>query len=131
MFLAYAFPVFVGTYSAVAARYKNRRTESVAKLPDLCPDPVFRAESSGRIAEAGFDTQRFLDKYGVNYAQNILGEELWTRIASNQPMADRPTIYFEPHQASYVVAHAPSGDREVNVYLARLPKALASAPNDR
>ncbi len=130
VFLAYAFPVFVGIYSAVTARYKNRRMESVAKLPDSCPNPVFRAESSGRIAEAGSDTRRFLEKYGVQYAQNILGEELWARIASNQPMADRPTIYFEPHQAAYVVAHAPSENQEINVYLARLPKALETVPRD-
>ena len=69
VFLAYAFPVFVGTYSAVAVRYKGRRMEAIATLHDRCPDPVFRAESSGRIAEAGSDTRHFLDKYGVDYAQ--------------------------------------------------------------
>ena len=128
MFLAYAFPVFVGTYSAVAVRYKDRRMEAIATLHDRCPDPVFRAESSGRIAEAGSDTRHFLDKYGVDYAQKILGEELWARIAANQRMADRPTVFFEPHQAAYVVAHAPSGNDEFNIYLARLPKALESVP---
>ena len=97
VFLAYAFPVFVGTYSAVAVRYKGRRMEAIATLHDRCPDPVFRAESSGRIAEAGSDTRHFLDKYGVDYAQKILGEELWARIAANQRMADRPTVFFEPH----------------------------------
>ena len=128
--LAYAFPVFVGVYSAVTSRYANRRMESISRFSDRCPDPVFRAARNGQIAEAGADTRQFLDKYEIDYAQKILGEELWARMASNQPMADRPTIYFEPHQAAYVVAHAPAGNHEINVYLARLPRALESTPKE-
>ena len=34
MFLGYAFPVFVGIYSAVTVRYKDRGADAVATLPD-------------------------------------------------------------------------------------------------
>jgi hypothetical protein len=42
IFIAYAFPFCVGIYSAVVARYRLRRIESVADFPDRKPDPVFR-----------------------------------------------------------------------------------------
>lgn len=51
IFIAYAFPFCVGIYSAVAARYRLRRIESVAEFPDRKPDPVFRATKSGRLVE--------------------------------------------------------------------------------
>lgn len=130
VFLAYAFPVFVGIYSAVTSRYQNRTMESMSAFSDRYPDPVFRAARNGQIAEAGAETRRFLDKYQIDYAQKILGEELWARMASKQPMSDRPTIYFEPDRAAYVVAHAPAGGHEINVYLARLPHALEAAAKD-
>lgn len=34
VFLGYAFPVFVGIYSAVTIRYKDRSADAVATLPD-------------------------------------------------------------------------------------------------
>ncbi len=124
IFLGYAFPFCVGLYSAVTARYKARRIESPSSLPEHAPDPMFRAERSGRLVEAGAATWRYLNRYGVERAQQILGDELWARIVSKETMDDRPTVYFEPDQAAYVVAHAPADDEHINIYLARLPRAL-------
>ena len=121
VFLAYAFPLFVGVYSAVVARYKNRRVESIADFPERKPDPVFRATKSGRLVEVGANTQKLFDKYQVDCAQKIVGEETWAKIVS-QKLADRnTTVYFEAEDVNYMVAHAPTANDEINVYLTRLP----------
>ena len=49
VFLGFAFPFFVGLYSAVATRYKNRRIEAISRLPEFSPDPMFRADRSGHV----------------------------------------------------------------------------------
>ena len=120
IFLAYAFPFCVGIYSAVAARYKNRRIESIADFPERKPDPVFRAARDGRLIEVGANTQRLFDKYGVDRAQKILGETIWADIVADRP-ADGPIkVFFEPEGAAYLVAHAPTEDGAINIYLTRL-----------
>lgn len=121
VFLAYAFPLCVGIYSAVAARYKNRRMESIADFPERKPDPVFRATLSGELVELGATTRQMFERYGVDRAQRILGEEVWGRIIANGPIEGTAKIYFEAENAEYLVAHAPTRDEQINVYLTRLP----------
>ena len=91
---------------------------------------MFRGERSGRLVKAGAATWRYPNRYGVERAQQILGDELWARIVSKETMDDRLTVYFEPDQAAYVVAHAPADDEHINIYLARLPRALGARSRD-
>ncbi len=120
--LGFAFPFCVGVYSSVAARYKNRRIESISTLTNLCPNLMFRADKSGRLVEAGTITNEFLARHGIDDARGILGEDLWMRIISGKPMSDRPTVQFLPDGATYVVAHAPVPNGDFNLYLTRLPR---------
>ena len=121
VFLAYAFPFCVGIYSAVAARYKNRRMESIADFPERMPDPVFRATRSGELVELGATTRQLFERHGIDCAQRILGEEVWNRIAANPPAEGTAKIFFAAENAEYLVAHAPTRDEQINVYLTRLP----------
>jgi len=120
VFLAYAFPFCVGIYSAVVARYKNRRIESIADFPERKPDPVLRAARDGRLVEVGASTQRMFDKYRIDSAQQILGETIWADIVSDRPVDGQVRILFEAEGAEYLVAHAPTEDGAINVYLTRL-----------
>ena len=120
IFLAYAFPLCVGVYSAVAARYQARRFESIADFPDRKPDPVFRAASSGRIVETGATTRALFEAYGVARAQDILGEETWAEIQSKSVPGCGHKIFFEAEGAAYAVSHAPTENKAINVYLTRL-----------
>ncbi|MBE9557872.1 MAG: hypothetical protein IMF08_13520 [Proteobacteria bacterium] len=121
IFLAYAFPLCVGIYSSVATRYKTRRFESVADFPDRKPDPVFRAAPNGRIVELGDATRVLFERYEIESAQAILGEEVWRDIVSKRVSACGRRIFFEPEDASYVLSHAPTSNEEINIYLTRLP----------
>lgn len=120
VFLAYAFPFCVGIYSAVAARYKNRRVESIADFPERKPDPVFRVSQSGRLVEVGANTQQMFDKFEIDSAQKILGEEVWRQIIADRHGEVRCKIFFAAEGAEYLVAHAPTGDSEINIYLTRI-----------
>jgi len=122
VFLAYAFPFCVGIYSAVAARYKNRRVESIADFPERKPDPVFRASRNGRVVEIGANTRPMFERYAIDRAQKILGAEIWEKIVSQEPLSPGTRVYFEPEGAEYLVAHAPTANDEFNIYLSRLPK---------
>ena len=122
VFLAYAFPFCVGVYSGVAARYKNRRVESIADFPDRKPDPVFRAARSGRVVEVGANTRRLFERYRIESAQQILGVEVWDRIVSLEPLPPGTKVLFEPEGTEYLVAHALTADGEFNVYLSRLSR---------
>lgn len=121
IFLAYAFPLCVGIYSSVTARYKTRRFESVADFPDRKPDPVFRAAPNGKIVEIGEATRRLFELYEVDNAQTILGDEIWQEIRSQPSSACGRKIYFEPEGATYALSHAPTSNDEINIYLTRLP----------
>ena len=121
VFLAYAFPFCVGIYSAVAARYKNRRVESIADFPDKKPDPVFRARRDGALVEVGANTQKLFDKYAIDCAQKIIGEDIWSQIAvAKEEATSRVTVYFEAENVRYLVGYAPTKNDEINVYLTRL-----------
>ena len=121
IFLAYAFPFCVGIYSAVAARYKNRRLESIADFPERKPDPVFLATRSGQLVELGASNKRLFEKYNVDCAQQILGDETWARIAANDDAVTPTKIYFEAEDAEYLVTYVPTENEQINVYLTRLP----------
>ena len=120
VFLAYAFPFLVGTYSAVAARYQNRRMESIADFPERKPDPVFRATRDGQLVEAGARTQELFERYGIDCAQKILGEETWAQILARQPEEGKASIFFAAENVEYLVRHAPTANGEINLYLTRL-----------
>jgi hypothetical protein len=120
VFLAFAFPFCVGIYSAVAARYKNRRVESIADFPEKKPDPVFRAEKGGKLVEVGENTQKFFDRFKIDCAQKILGDEAWEQITSNEQSDKRIVIHFEAEGEKYLVAHAPTRNNQINIYMTRL-----------
>lgn len=122
IFLAYAFPICVGVYSAVAARYKNRRLESIADFPERKPDPVFRADRSGRLIEVGAKTQAMFEKYQIKSAQNILGHEIWEKVLDGDLPHENIKITFESEGADYLIAYAPTHNDHINIYLTRMPK---------
>ena len=120
VFLAFAFPFCVGIYSAVAARYKNRRVESIVDFPERKPDPVFRASRDGQLVEVGANTQKFFTKFRIDRAQQLLGEDVWAKITSDDGSMERVVVYFEAEEEKYLVAHAPTRNDEINVYMTRL-----------
>lgn len=122
IFLAYAFPVCVGVYSAVTVRYKNRRLESIADFPERKPDPVFRADRTGRLVEVGAKTQAMFEKYQIQSAQNILGHDIWAQVVVGELSQENTRITFESEGAEYLVAYAPTHNDHINVYLTRMPK---------
>lgn len=121
VFLGYAFPFCVGIYSSVATRYKNRRVESIADFPERKPDPVFRAARSGRLVEVGATTREFFAKHRIDCAQKILGHETWAEIVAGERAEIGTTVYFAAEDANFLVAHAPTENNEINIYLSRLP----------
>jgi hypothetical protein len=120
VFLAFAFPFCVGIYSAVAARYKNRRIESIADFPERKPDPVFRARKDGQLVEAGAATQKFFARFQIDRAQQLLGDDVWAKITSDEGTEEKIVVYFEAEGEKYLVAHAPTRNDEINIYMTRL-----------
>lgn len=120
VFLAFAFPFCVGIYSAVAARYKNRRIESIADFPERKPDPVFRANRDGQLVEVGETTQEFFNRFQIDCAQKILGEDTWDYIVTNEETDKRVVISFEAEGEKYLVAHTPTRNNQINIYMTRL-----------
>ena len=127
IFLAFAFPLCVGVYSAVSTRYKNRRTESIADFPDTKPDPVFRVNQEGNFVEVGTITQRFFEKYDIRSAQHILGDEIWEKIKSGAAPDSIGQFSFEPEGANYIVKYSPTRDEKINIYFSRYPFLLITA----
>lgn len=120
IFLAFAFPFCVGIYSAVAARYKNRRIESIADFPEKKPDPVFRVNRQGKIVEVGRETQKFFERFHVDSAQAILGVDTWEYILDNESATKRVVVNFDAEGEKYLVAHTPTRDGQINIYLTRI-----------
>jgi hypothetical protein len=120
VFLGFAFPFCVGIYSAVAARYKNRRIESIADFPERKPDPVFRARRNGELVEVGANTQELFARFRISRAQEILGEDAWSRITLASKPDDKIVVYFEAEGEKYLVTHAPTKNDEINIYMTRL-----------
>jgi hypothetical protein len=119
--ITYTFPFGVALYSSVSSRYKNRRFESIAEFPDQRPDPVFRADRSGRLLEVGAETQKFFDLFGITSALDMIGEKTWSEIVSDETGNRRFEIVFDPEGARYVSAHSHSANKNINIYLTRLP----------
>jgi len=121
IFLAYAFPLFVGVISSVITRYKNRRTESIADFLEKKPDPVFRAARDGKLVEIGTATADFFDKYGVRTTQMILGDAIWSEIVSLGAPGGGRKIRFDAESQNYLVSFAPTQNDEFNIYMTRVP----------
>ena len=119
--LGFLFPFCVGLYSAVTMRYKNRRTEAIARLPDYCPDPMFSASYNSLIVDANASMRDFMERYGIDNAKQILGDSLWGNIVSGEPMEDKPIVFFEPAQSNYAISYCSTEFDTINIYLVRLP----------
>jgi hypothetical protein len=117
IFLAFAFPFCVGIYSAVVARYKIRRVESIADFPDRNPNPVFRATREGELVAIGAHTQKFFDEFEISNAQGILGEDAWAKINSKSHEGEKLVVDFEAGGEIYLVAHTPTANDEINIYM--------------
>ncbi len=122
VFIAYAFPLCVSTYSVVVSRYRNRRMESISDFPDKKPDPVFRATRDGQIVEVGAETQVLFDKHNIKQAQAIIGNILWDELCSPEHHAEGCSVYFQPEDVHYLVRCSPTAENQINVYMAQLPK---------
>lgn len=121
MFIAFAFPFCVGIYSAVSARYKNRRIESIADFPERKPDPVFRANQNGQLLELGSTTKTFFEKYDIVSADQFLGADIWSKIKSGNAQTEGIRFHFKAEGAEYLVAHTMTKNDNINIYLTRMP----------
>lgn len=120
IFIAYAFPFCVGTYSVVVTRYKNRRMESIADFPEQKPDPVFRATREGLLLEVGAETQRMFDRHNITKAQHIIGDEKWERILSEDTAHCNTRIHFDAGGVDYLVTSKQLENTHINIYMTRL-----------
>jgi len=121
VFLGYAFPFCVGTYSAFTTQDKNRRIASIADFPERKLDPVFRADKNGALVELGANTKTFFETHHIDDAQGILGAELWADIAAKDGPGDGITVHFAENNTNYLVSHVPTEDNLINIYLSRIP----------
>jgi len=132
--LGYAFPMIVSAFASTRARLEMGAIASLARFPDLKPDPVFRADRAGSIVEAGARTRTLFASCSVGRAQDLLGAEAWERIASavdrDGRLAEAETAYCAPLAGVYLVtaAKAPDG---INVYLSVVPRAERDRPQSR
>jgi len=126
--LAFFFPLVVGVYSSVATRVSTRDMEYRAQFPDLKPDPVFRADSSGRIVDIGAATQQLFERHQIETGRHFMGDEQWTRLwaSASEPSEGATVVYSETLEAWYAVSTAPGPAQTLNVYATR-----AQAPEPR
>lgn len=128
--LGYLFPLTVTALAAARTQMESRSVASLAQFPDLKPDPVFRAAPSGEVIEAGAQTRTMFERHAIRRAQDLLGEELWSRIATEVPrdggLASPETVFYAPEQRWYAVA-ASSAPDGINVYLALVPNVTGAA----
>ena len=125
--LAYGLPLGVGVYSSVATRFQTRPLEQRSWFPDHKPDPVFRAALDGSICDCGPQTAIFFGQYGVERAQDVLGEDTWSRVIADDSAHDEPfTICFAPTQNVYSVVTSPAPNGDINVYMTRQPGAVTA-----
>lgn len=83
---------------------------------------MFRANRDGALVEVGARTQKMFDMYGIDRAQQILGQENWDSIIAAPHANNGTTVFFEAEGADYLVTHAPTANDEINFYLTRLPR---------
>ena len=68
----------------------------------------------------GASTQKFFAKFGIDRAQQLLGDDVWTRITSDEENPETIVVFFEAEEENYLVAHAPTRNNEINIYMTRL-----------
>jgi len=124
--LGYFFPFVVSTTSAVLQRYQHRRFESRALFPDYKPDPVFRASSDGTIVDAGAFTRRVFNERGVGRVQELLGEDIWSRIVAHESerragelLNSETEVECAPLGGRFLVVHSTTHHGEINIYMTR------------
>ncbi len=115
VFLGFAFPILVGVYSSVAARWRLRRELLISDFPDRKPDPVFRVDETGSVVLAGARTHALFAEHGVTHARQVLGEETWQAVSEGTAITE-PVRFGS---TDYLVRYA-SSDEGVNVYLTEL-----------
>lgn len=131
--LGFAFPLLVSAYAGARMRIQTRAQASLARFPDLKPDPVFRAEPDGTIVQAGALTRALFEQHGVARAQDVVGPQLWQRIATSIGRGAAPPgpemAYFGPAKQWYIVrvSGAPDG---INVYLTVVPPGALGVQPD-
>ena len=128
--LGYLFPLLVSSLTGARTRIEIRTVASLAQFPELKPDPVFRADDSGAVIEAGARTRVLFERHHVRTAQDILGEDAWGRIVSEvgrEGVLTTPeAIYFAPAGRWYAAA-ASAAPEGINVYLAAIPSPAGEA----
>ena len=73
------------------------------------------------MVEVGAATQEFFDKHQIDCAQKILGQETWAEIVAGERAEIGTTVYFAADDVKFLVAHAPTENEQINIYLGRLP----------
>jgi len=72
------------------------------------------------LVEVGENTQKFFERFQIDCAQQILGEEAWGKITSNEQSDERIIVHFEAEGEKYLVAHTPTKNDQINIYMTRL-----------
>lgn len=129
LLLAYAFPLCVNVFSAVAARYAGRRFEARALFSDYRFNPVFRALPTGEVVDAGLRTAEAFEALGIRMAQSVLGNALWARLVraaqdqdqdqaqDGRGLRNRAVVYSEALDAWYQVGHVAGPDGTLQVFM--------------
>lgn len=128
--VGYAFPLSVSALSAARTQHEHRAATSLARFPDFKPDPVFRATPNGAVVEAGAPTRVMFERHGVTTAQQIVGEEAWSRITeriARDGVLDRPEVVFVEQDARWYSVAASAGPDGINVYLSVVPSGGGTA----
>ena len=71
-------------------------------------------------------SQKFFTKFNIDRVQQLLGDDVWAKIVSGDGPKEKIVIFFEPEGEKYLVAHAPTKDDEINVYMTRISSTLIS-----
>ena len=122
----FLFPWMVSAYAGARARVEVSATASLARFPDLKPDPVFRTDLDGIVIEAGAQTRVMFDTHRIERAQDVLGADLWARIVESVQrdgsLSVPETAYFAAASQWYVVTASAAPPDGINVYLTVLPR---------
>ena len=60
------------------------------------------------------------ERYGIDSAQRILGDALWTEIAAGSEGGSGARVFFADEGVEYAVSYARTAGGEINVYLSRM-----------
>ena len=70
--------------------------------------------------EVGANTQKFFARFQIDRAQQLLGDDVWAKITSDEGTEETIVVYFEAEGEKYLVAHASTRNDEINIYMTRL-----------